>query len=175
MSRFLHRLGRTAFHQPLLFIGAWAGLIALAVGILVIKPPALSNELRIDGTPAQQVIDDLSRRMPQASGGQGMIAFAVPDGQRIDEGPRRAALLAAVDRVFAADHVVDTRAAMAAEMAKGPASALISASQAIGQARAQARPDPGAPQPLRVGDRANLCAHSSGVMTDLPRFAMLPT
>lgn len=85
MSRFLHRLGRTAFHQPLLFIGAWAGLIALAVGILVIKPPALSNELRIDGTPAQQVIDDLSRRMPQASGGQGMIAFAVPDGQRIDE------------------------------------------------------------------------------------------
>lgn len=154
MSRFLHRLGRTAFHQPLLFIGAWAGLIALAVGILVINPPALSNELRIDGTPAQQVIDDLSRRMPQASGGQGMIAFAVPDGQRIDEGPRRAALLAAVDRVFAADHVVDTRAAMAAEMAKGPASPLISASQAIGQAQAQARPDPGAPQPLRVGGRA---------------------
>ena len=120
MSRFLHRLGRIAFHQPFLFIGGWVGLIAVIVAILVINPPALSTELRIDGTPAQQVIDDLTRQMPQASGGQGMIAFAVPDGQRIDEGPRRAALLAAVNAVFAADHVVDTRAAMAAEPRRKP-------------------------------------------------------
>jgi RND superfamily putative drug exporter len=154
VSRFLHRLGRIAFHQPFLFIGGWVGLIAVIVAILVINPPALSTELRIDGTPAQQVIDDLTRQMPQASGGQGMIAFAVPDGQRIDEGPRRAALLAAVNAVFAADHVVDTRAAMAAEMARGPASALISASQAIGRAQAQAGPGPGAPQPLRVDGAA---------------------
>ena len=39
MSRFLHRLGRIAFHQPFLFIGGWVGLIAVIVAILVINGP----------------------------------------------------------------------------------------------------------------------------------------
>ena len=150
MSIFLHRLGRFAFARPWAVLGAWLALIAVVVGLLAVNPPRISNEMRIDGTPAQQVIDQLAAELPEMAGGQGMIAFAAPDGQRVDEGGNQAALLAAVDAVSKTDHVLDPRAAAQAELAKGATSPTLTAMAAITRVQHQLPPPANAPAPLTV-------------------------
>lgn len=150
MATFLHRIGRFAYHRPWHVIAAWFALVAVVAGILALNPPKISNEMRINGTPAQEVIDQLAERMPQSSGGQGSIAFAAPDGQRIDEGANRDAVLAAVDAISRTDHVLDPRRMAEAEMAKGPASPTLAASAAVARAQVNAPPSPDAPRPLTV-------------------------
>ena len=150
MSTYLYRIGRFAYDRPWRVIGAWLALIAVVVAVLAVNPPRISNEMRINGTPAQQIIDDLAERMPQSSGGQGMIAFAAPAGERIDEGANRDAVLAAVDAVNHADHVIDPQSLAQAEMAKGPDSPTLAASAAIAQAQVHAPQPADAPQPLAI-------------------------
>ncbi|KUI25313.1 MMPL family transporter [Mycobacterium sp. GA-2829] len=150
MATFLHRIGRFAYGRPWHVIAGWLALIAVVAGVLALNPPKISNEMRINGTPAQEVIDQLAERMPQSSGGQGSIAFAAPEGQRIDEGANRDAVLAAVDAISRTDHVLDPRELAAAEMAKGPASPTLSASAAVARAQVNAQPSPDAPRPLSV-------------------------
>jgi RND superfamily putative drug exporter len=153
MSTLLHRLGRYAFARPWHVIGVWLALIAVVAGILAVNPPKVSNEMRINGTPAQQVIDQLAERMPEASGGQGMIAFAAPAGTRIDDPAHRDALLAAVDAVAHSDHVLDPNEIARAELAKGPASPTLAASAAIAAAQVHAPAPANAPKPLQVDGR----------------------
>ncbi|MGE2717195.1 MMPL family transporter [Mycolicibacterium litorale] len=150
MATFLHRIGRFAFHRPWHVIAGWVALIAVVGGILALNPPKISNEMRINGTPAQEVIDHLAERMPESSGGQGSIAFAAPEGQRIDEGANRDAVLAAVDAVSRTDHVLDPRQLAQEELAKGPASPTLAASAAVARAQVNAQPAPDAPRPLTV-------------------------
>lgn len=150
MSTFLYRLGRFAFGRPWLVIGSWLALIGVVAGFLVLNPPKISNEMRINGTPAQEVIDDLAQRMPESSGGQGLIAFAAPEGQRMDDGDNRAALLRAVDAVSHTDHVLDPAKLAQAELAKGPASPTLAASAAIAKTQAAAPAAADAPRPLVI-------------------------
>ncbi len=150
MSTLLHRIGKAAYERPWYFIGAWALVIATIIGFLLANPVRLSNEIRIDGTPAQAVIDELSQKLPEASGGQGIIAFAAPDGRRIDDGANLRALEKAVDGIYSSAHVVDARKVMAAELAKGQDSALLQAAGAIAQAHAGAPAAADAPIPLAV-------------------------
>ncbi|MEV3905205.1 MMPL family transporter [Mycobacterium sp. NPDC050551] len=153
MSTLLHRMGRYAFARPWHVIGVWLALIAVVAGILAINPPKVSNEMRINGTPAQQVIDQLAERMPEASGGQGLIAFAAPAGTRIDDPAHRDAVLAAVDAVAHSDHVLDPNEIARAELAKGPASPTLAASAAIAQAQVHAPAPENAPKPLLLNGR----------------------
>jgi RND superfamily putative drug exporter len=148
MATLLYRIGRFGFHRPWRVIAAWLVLIAVVGGVLALNPPKISNEMRINGTPAQEVIDHLAQKMPQSSGGQGSIAFAAPEGQRIDDGAYREAVLAAVDAVSHTDHVVDPRQLAAAELAKGPASPTLAAATAVARAQATAPPSADAPKPL---------------------------
>lgn len=150
MSTFLHRVGRYAFSRPWAAIGVWLALIVVVAGLLATNPPKISNEMRINGTPAQEVIDQLAAEMPEMAGGQGIIAFAAPDGQRIDEGSNQAALLAAVDAVSRADHVIDARAIAQQELAKGASSPTLTASAAIARIQHQLPPPENAPAPLVV-------------------------
>ncbi|MCD0451674.1 MMPL family transporter [Actinocorallia sp. API 0066] len=130
MSVWLYRLGRFAYRRPWRVIGAWLTVLGVLGGLLIANPTQLTNELRIDGTPAQNVIDELAERMPEAAGGQGVLAFRVEHG-RVDEAGRAPALLAAVDAVYRHDHVVDAREVLAAEAVKGDRSVLLRASAAI--------------------------------------------
>ncbi|MFJ3803044.1 MMPL family transporter [Streptomyces sp. NPDC090088] len=153
MSVLLYRLGRLAYGRPWYFIGGWLTVIAVVLGVLATSPVRLSNDVRIDGTPAQKVIDDLARSLPEASGGQGMLVFEPADGARIDDRRVQAALLAAVDSVYRHDHVIDVRKALAAEAAKGAKSPLLRAQRAV--AGAAGGPASGkAPVPLTVQGRA---------------------
>ncbi|WP_235948017.1 MMPL family transporter [Nocardia terrae] len=104
--------------------------MATIVGLLAVYPPHLSSEVRIDGTPAQNLIDDLAEKMPQMAGGQGIIAFETENGSRIDSGENLNALLAAIDRVYTSDHVIDARAVLRQEAAKGMDSPTVRAAAA---------------------------------------------
>jgi RND superfamily putative drug exporter len=150
MSTFLHRLGRFAFTRPWAVLGVWLALIAVVAGLLVVNPPKISNEMRINGTPAQEVIDQLGAEMPEMAGGQGMIAFAAPDGQRVDQGANLAALMSAVDAVSHADHVIDPRALAQEELAKGASSPTLTAGAAIARIQHQLPPPADSPTPLTV-------------------------
>ncbi|WIV57906.1 MMPL family transporter [Amycolatopsis nalaikhensis] len=153
MSTLLYRVGRFAYARPWRVLGAWLLLLAVIAVALMVQPVRLTNEIRIDGTPAQETIDQLARSLPAASGGQGMIAFAAEDGQHVDEGANRAAVLAAVDGIYGADHVVDTRRMLAEEVAKGVDSPLMRAAGAIERVRSATAPPPGAPVPLVMDGR----------------------
>ncbi|WP_216586962.1 MMPL family transporter [Streptomyces brasiliscabiei] len=149
MSVLLYRLGGFAYRKPWYVIGGWLAVVAAVVGLLVAAPVKLSSEVRIDGTPSQQVVDDLAGSLPEASGGQGMLAFRAPDGARIGDEKVQGALLAAVDAVYGHDHVVDVRKTLAKEAAKGDSSPLLRAQAAVAQAAGQ--PSPGrTPVPLQV-------------------------
>ncbi|MEU1276381.1 MMPL family transporter [Streptomyces sp. NPDC005799] len=137
MSVLLYQLGRLAYGRPWYVIAGWLAVVSTVVTLLAINPVKLSNEVRIDGTPAQAVIDDLAKSLPEASGGQGMLAFHVRAGERIDGGRSRAALLAAVNAVYRHDHVVDPRAALARELVKGAKSPLLRAQAAVARAAGQ--------------------------------------
>ncbi|KND23605.1 MMPL family transporter [Streptomyces acidiscabies] len=134
MSVLLYRLGKFAYGKPWYVIGGWLAVLAAVVLLLVTHPVKLSNEVRIDGTPSQKVIDGLATSLPEASGGQGMLLFTAPEGARIDDEKVRSALLAAVDAVYRHDHVIDVRKALAREAAKGENSPLLRAQAAVAQA-----------------------------------------
>ena len=73
MSTFLYRVGRAAYRHPLRAIGAWVLLLAVLIGALVLNPPRLSTEFRIDGTPARLIgvnggdAMDVSRQLQQSA------------------------------------------------------------------------------------------------------------
>ncbi|WP_075823832.1 MMPL family transporter [Streptomyces acidiscabies] len=152
MSVLLYRLGKFAYGKPWYVIGGWLAVLAAVVLLLVTHPVKLSNEVRIDGTPSQKVIDGLATSLPEASGGQGMLLFTAPEGARIDDEKVRSALLAAVDAVYRHDHVIDVRKALAREAAKGENSPLLRAQAAVAQAAGP--PSSGkTPVPLQQGGR----------------------
>ncbi|MEU4156406.1 MMPL family transporter [Actinoplanes sp. NPDC026670] len=139
MSTLLYRIGKSAYAHPWRLLTAWLLLLAAIGGSLAAFPMHLKNEIRIDGTPAQQVIDDLADRLPEASGGQGIIALRAPAGAHVDDPANQRALLAAVDAIYRSEHVIDARTATAAA-----GDTLIEAATAI----AQATPAPAAGRPL---------------------------
>lgn len=113
MSTFLHRIGATAYGNPIKVLLAWLAVLLVLGGSLALNPPTISSEVKISGTPAQELIDDLTTSMPEAAGGQGQVVFTVEDGKLTD--PERAAAFAeAADGVYALDKVIDPRKAMAA-------------------------------------------------------------
>ncbi|MEV7868810.1 MMPL family transporter [Streptomyces sp. NPDC088124] len=149
MSVLLYRLGRFAYGKLWYVIGGWLAVLTAVVALLVANPVRLSNEVRIDGTPSQQVIDELATSLPEASGGQGILLFKAPDGARIDGGKVRPALLAAVDAVYRHDHVIDARKVLAREAARGENSPLLRAQAAVAQAAG--RSSGRNPVPLQAG------------------------
>ena len=115
MSTLLYRIGKNAFHRPWYAIGAWLVVLAVIVTALFAGTIRVSSEIRIDGTPAQEVLDELATRIPEASGGQASVVFQAPVGDRIDSPENAAALAAVIDDIYRIDHVIDPRALLAAQ------------------------------------------------------------
>ncbi|UFU05270.1 MMPL family transporter [Ruania halotolerans] len=106
MSTLLYRLGRFAYRAKWRVLVVWIAVLA-AVGVaLALNPPQTSTEFRIDGTPAQDVLDQLAEEMPDASGASASIVFTAPDGNRIDDPQAAAAIADAVAQINASDSVV---------------------------------------------------------------------
>lgn len=114
MPAVLHRLGLFAFRRPLVFLLAWLVLLGGAIGFAATSDGRISTSMTIDGTPSEQVLDQLQQELPQASGGQGTLVFTVPEGQRLDAGSRADAIADAATEIAALPELVD-RSGFAAE------------------------------------------------------------
>lgn len=155
MSSLLYRIGRTAYRRPWFFIAPWVFALVTIIGLLSVSPPHLSSEVHIDDTPAQNLIDDLAKKMPLMAGGQGIIAFQTENGSRIDTGENLRALLGAVDNVYTTDHVIDSRQVLRQEAAKGTNSPLLRTAGAITMTGVPAvEAANGAAKPLTVDGQA---------------------
>ena len=64
--------GKTAYNKPWAFIASWILILGIIITVIVTNGINMSSETRIDGTEAQDVLDDLSEEFPVASGGQGI-------------------------------------------------------------------------------------------------------
>ncbi len=100
MSTLLYALGQRAYSKPWRFIVGWVIVIGLLGMLLGVNGVRISNNMTIQGTQAQQVLDTLHRAMPALSGGQGSVVFTVPKGERLTTPDRLAAIVRAVNRVY---------------------------------------------------------------------------
>ncbi len=106
MSKFLYRLGELAVRRPRVFVIAWLLILGSVIGFAATGGGRISSSLTIDGTPSQQVLDQLREQLPAASGGQGTIVFTVPEGERLDQGERATAIGGAAREIGALPVVV---------------------------------------------------------------------
>jgi putative drug exporter of the RND superfamily len=66
MATLLYRLGRYSFRNRRTVLLAWLGvLVAALAGMVLLQKPTTAS-FSIPGTPAQQTIDLLAERFPQA-------------------------------------------------------------------------------------------------------------
>lgn len=108
MSTLLYRLGKFAYDRPWPVIGVWIVLLGVIGGTLAVGMPRLGNEVRIDGTAAQETIDQLAEDLPEAAGGQGQIVFTAPDDDAFtDDTEASRAIAGAVQAIYDRDDVVD--------------------------------------------------------------------
>lgn len=107
MSRFFYSIGKTAYSKPWLFIAGWLLILGIIITAIVTNGVSTSSETRIDGTAAQDVLDELAEEYPAASGGQGSYLFKVTEGEAIDDPANAQALAMAINEIYELDHVVN--------------------------------------------------------------------
>ncbi|KHF45350.1 MMPL family transporter [Saccharomonospora viridis] len=86
MATFLARLGRASFRRRRLVTSLWVLLLVVfGIGALTMSGQT-TNSVTIPGTEAQQAIDRLEERFPEAGVGKGSVNVAVapPEGQQLD-------------------------------------------------------------------------------------------
>ncbi|WP_338749681.1 MMPL family transporter [Janibacter alittae] len=120
MSTVLHRLGRTAFHRPIIVLLLWLAVLGGTLGVAATSDGQISTSMTIDDTASEQVLDRLQEDLPQASGGQGTLVFTAPEGQRLDTGPRAEAMAESATAIAEMPELVD-RPTVAAEAPTGEA------------------------------------------------------
>ncbi|MGP5165154.1 MMPL family transporter [Arthrobacter rhombi] len=113
MSTFLHRLGAMAHRRPWIFLLVWLLAFGGAIGIAATSDVHISSSLTIDGTPSQDVRDNLARELPAAGGGQGSLVFTVPEAEELTDGGRASAIGEAAKDITELPFVVDKSAATA--------------------------------------------------------------
>ena len=123
MSKFLYKIGRIAYSKPWYFIVAWLVVLGIVLGVLGTNGISVTSEMRIEGTESQKVLDQLTRELPEASGGQGSVVFAAPDGESLQTPERAAAIREAVKSVHALEDVIEPAAVAAAAGGSDPAPA----------------------------------------------------
>ncbi|WP_197320384.1 MMPL family transporter [Saccharomonospora sp. NB11] len=86
MATFLARLGRASFRRRGLVTSLWLVLLVVfGVGAFTMSGET-SNSVTIPGTEAQQAIDRLEEKFPEAGVGKGTVNVAVapPEGEQLD-------------------------------------------------------------------------------------------
>jgi len=107
MSTLLYKIGRAAYGRPWYFILAWVIVLGVVLGALGANGVSVTSEMKIEGTESQMVLDQLTKEMPEASGGQGSVVFVAPSGQSLADPGQASAIREAVTSVYALEHVID--------------------------------------------------------------------
>lgn len=80
MAKFLYRLGSFSARRAWAVILVWLAVLGVAGGLAATGGATLSSNVTLDGTKAQQVIDDLKVSFSQASRGSGSAIVYKPSG-----------------------------------------------------------------------------------------------
>ncbi|ACT03874.1 MMPL family transporter [Paenibacillus sp. JDR-2] len=107
MSTFLYKIGKTAYNKPWHFIIAWIAILGVVGALIGINGIHTSSEMKIKGTEAQKVLDQLAKELPEASGGQASVVFTAPKGERLDTPDRIAAVTKAINDVYSIEYVIN--------------------------------------------------------------------
>ncbi|MEV6395723.1 MMPL family transporter [Streptomyces sp. NPDC051907] len=101
MATFLYKLGRTAFRRRRIVALLWVALLVLAGVGAATASTATSSSFSIPGTEAQKAFDLLEERFPgvSADGATARVVFKAPEGQKMTEPARKAAVEKAVDEL----------------------------------------------------------------------------
>ncbi|MCM3264687.1 MMPL family transporter [Streptomyces thermoviolaceus] len=107
MATFLYKLGRTAFRRRHLVALIWVALLALAGIGAATAPPAGSTSFAIPGTEAQRAFDLLEQRFPGAGadGATARVVFRAPDGEKVTDAGRKAAVQKTLKELSASPEV----------------------------------------------------------------------
>ncbi|NYI08141.1 MMPL family transporter [Allostreptomyces psammosilenae] len=106
MATYLYRLGRLAYRRRWAVLIAWLLALAVAVGASVAFSAEPEDSFSLPGTEAQETLDTLGERFPEASGGRGQVVFHAPDGQQLTTPEAREAIEQTTAAVGAVDGVI---------------------------------------------------------------------
>ncbi|CAM3105442.1 MMPL family transporter [Paenibacillus lupini] len=115
MSTFLYKIGKTAYNKPWHFIIAWVAILGIVGALIGINGIHTSSEMKIKGTEAQKVLDQLAKELPEASGGQASVVFTAPNGERLDTPERITAVMKAINDVYGIEYVINPADVAAAQ------------------------------------------------------------
>lgn len=107
MSKLFYRIGKTAYNKPWAFIASWVLILGIIITAIVSNGVTMTSETRIDGTEAQEVLDQLAEDFPVASGGQGSFIFEAPEGEQVDGQANAASLASVINSIYELDFVVN--------------------------------------------------------------------
>ncbi|WP_151736193.1 MMPL family transporter [Paenibacillus tengchongensis] len=156
MSTLLYKLGKSAYNKPWVFLFGWIVVLGVVIAMLGINGIHSSSEMKIEGTEAQKVLDQLAEELPAASGGQASVVFTAPDGERLDTPERLPAIQKAVNDVYSLDSVINPAELAAAAGADASAQAGAAAgADASAQAGAAAGADASAQAGAAAGADAS--------------------
>lgn len=101
MAKFLYRLGSFSARRAWAVILVWLVVLGVSGGLAAAGGASLSSNVTLDGTKAQQVIDDLKVSFTQASRGSGSAIIYKPSGEAFtpDEKRQVAEVLRAVSKL----------------------------------------------------------------------------
>jgi RND superfamily putative drug exporter len=109
VATFLYKIGRFSYHRRWLVTSVWVLILALAGAGAFTLGGKTSNSFEIPGTEAQQAIDQLGERFPQANAGgaTARVVFAAPAGETIADPANAAAIKQVVAALGTAPKVVN--------------------------------------------------------------------
>ncbi|MDQ0379913.1 MMPL family transporter [Amycolatopsis thermophila] len=108
MATLLYRLARFSFRRRWLVATAWTAILLVLGGGALTLSGQMTNSVTIPGTEAQQAIDHLKDKFPQAAAGNATarVAIEAPAGQKLSENATRVTVEDLVGKLQKAPNVV---------------------------------------------------------------------
>jgi RND superfamily putative drug exporter len=107
VATLLYKIGRFSYRRRWLVVGLWVALLALVGGGAATLSGHMSNSFRIPGTQAQQAVDQLAARFPEAhvGGATARVVFVAPSGATLTTPDNQAAVEETVEALKVAPKV----------------------------------------------------------------------
>ncbi len=105
MSTALYRWGRWSALHPWRVLLASLLVVLGAGGLVGLTGVSFDDEFSIPGTEAQQGLEALEQRFPQAAGASAQVVVVAPEGEQLTEGANRTEVDDLVARLAAVDDV----------------------------------------------------------------------
>jgi RND superfamily putative drug exporter len=96
MAELLYRLGTFSARRAWVIIVTWIVVLGIAVVGFLIGFKGLSSSFDIPGTASGKVTDELAEKLPDFSGGSGLVVFSTDDGSELND-EQKASITSLID------------------------------------------------------------------------------